>query len=159
MGCDIHLFAEKRFYNHDKSRSAWVNVDKWTYNKDYYLYPEWRGDGEKIMHINCDDRFYTDGRNYNLFCALAGVRNYFENPVVISPPKGLPKDVSPVIRREKRRWGIDGHSHSWLSLRELLEFDWSAWGNTCDAFRDEVIPKLQALGGPDDARIVFWFDN
>ena len=156
MGCDIHLYAEKR------QEGKWVTADKWTDNPDY---PEdsknpkqvdggWRG--------NTNDRFYTDGRNYNLFSALAGVRNYIFDgePPMVSPPKGLPEDCCEEIKLEREGWGSDGHSDSYLTLKELEAFDWSSYGATCDDFRKEVIPKMKLLADNlEDVRIVFWFDN
>jgi hypothetical protein len=45
-------------------------------------------------------------------------------------------------------------------LKELKEFDWSDYGDTVKAFRDEVIPKMEAVNVPDDhVRIIYFFDN
>lgn len=64
-----------------------------------------------------EDLFYLY-RNYALFGALAGVRvNY--KPIVW--PRGLPKDLSSYIKDQEKRWGIDAHTKSWLSLRELSD--------------------------------------
>lgn len=55
-------------------------------------------------------------RNYDVFGFLANVRNYAHSPV-ISEPRGLPEGA----------WGDDHsdfHSHSWLSLAELLDYDY-----------------------------------
>lgn len=74
------------------------------------------------------------GRNYALFAILADVHNSFGFAGVptgtgyrpISPPRGLPGDVSPEVWRASRDEGGDpwGYGHSWLTLRELLEYDW-----------------------------------
>lgn len=61
------------------------------------------------------------GRDYALFGVLAGVRDYYDNGK-IDDPRGLPDDVSKKIKKEAKRWGDDGHSHSWLLASEL--FDW-----------------------------------
>jgi hypothetical protein len=63
------------------------------------------------------------GRNYYLFGILAGVRNGLITP--IAEPKGLPKDVSKPIKELSERWNGDGHSHTWLSLKELLDYNWT----------------------------------
>lgn len=122
MGCDIHLFVEKRFFRYNdknKKDGVWVNADKWSINEYHYLYPD---DKESRLHVDRDDCFYT-GRNYNLFAILANVRNDY-GFIPISMPKGLPDDISPEIKAEANFYGADGHSHSWLTLKELLEYDW-----------------------------------
>jgi len=159
MGCDIHLYIEKRFYRHDdKENGKWVSMDKLSENHYSYLYPD---DKEPYLQIKTEDQFYTYGRNYNLFCALAGARswNFVNDPPMVSPPKGMPKDACKLVKKLKREYGSDGHTHSWLTLRELLQFDWTPYGNTCDSFRNDTMKKMEALGEPHDVRIVFWFDN
>ena len=61
-------------------------------------------------------------RNYFLFELLAGVRSYVGLKPIASP-RGIPKDVSESTRESCNEWGEDGHTPSWLSLEELLEFD------------------------------------
>jgi len=100
MGCDIHLYVEKF-------------------------------DGKKWVHIQEDvmenddvpiELSFFDTRSYSLFAILANVRNNGNfNP--ISEPKGLPEDCSESIRNVQD-WR-DGHSHSWLTLKEIFEFDWT----------------------------------
>jgi len=73
-----------------------------------------------------------DERCYNTFAILAGVRNgrgfagckTGEGFSPISSPKGIPSDASREYRDEAKRWNGDGHSHSYLTLKELLEYDW-----------------------------------
>ncbi|MFD2921995.1 hypothetical protein ACFS6H_19905 [Terrimonas rubra] len=163
MGCDIHLYAEvrKRKTLLDKLQfwkpKKWVNIDKWTKNK-YYGEDKW----EPEFKIESNNQFYTGGRNYNLFSALCGVRNYYFEPVpkMITPPKGMPKNVSEIVKKEIERYGSDGHSHSWNTLEELLSFDWSEYGESCDKFLKEVLPKMKAQNvSPKDVRIVYFFDN
>jgi hypothetical protein len=115
MGCDIHFYVEK------KSKGKWVSADTFVAEKD----------GEHTYYSQKDE-FY-DGRNYNLFAILADVRNGRGfagcktgdgfNP--ISQPKGLPDDVSKETQRAAEGMGADGHSHSWFTLRELLDYDWT----------------------------------
>ncbi len=99
MGCDIHLNVE------EKIKEQWEFIG---------------GD------------FYS-GRNYNLFAILANVRNGSGfarcdtgDPLnYIDEPRGLPANVSGDIREESDHWSCDGHSHSYFSLVELLNFDWT----------------------------------
>jgi hypothetical protein len=105
MGCDIHVYVEKRV------DGQWRAADK---------YSDEDGIGPDVSY---DDRVYV-GRNYRLFSVLAGVRKHDMLPV-IAEPRDLPEDVSPEVRAASDSWGVDGHSHSWLTLRELLDFDWT----------------------------------
>jgi hypothetical protein len=105
MGCDIHIYVER------KIEGKWVSADHWATDPDGYT--------DAVNPI-------YDGRNYRLFAILANVRNYsraWYNP--ISEPKGLPDDVShEVSEQANERWSTDGHSHSFFTLAEIKAFDW-----------------------------------
>lgn len=123
MGCDIHLYVERRV------DGKWMTADKWSKNKYHEKYPE---DNEPEMCIEWEDRFYS-GRNYNLFAILAGVRNgrgfagckTGEGFVPISEPRGVPDDACPEYKAEVDRWDGDGHSHSYFTVAELMAYDWN----------------------------------
>lgn len=119
MGCDIHVHVERL----DSDGS-------WAYQEppeiELYYYP-------KSMAKPCMGRYWYWGRNYTLFSLLAGVRNGIESfygPATghyltpMSLPRGIPDDVSPELRQEYDDWDLDGHSHSWFTLRELMLFDY-----------------------------------
>lgn len=118
MGCDIHFFVEKRV------EGKWVSADKWEIDKD--------DDEPRQPRVPWEQSFYHS-RNYNLFAILADVRNgrgfagvkTGEGFNPISPPRGLPDDVSPEVGKEAVRWAGDGHSHSFLTVEELLDYDWT----------------------------------
>lgn len=118
MGCDIHLYVEK------KVKGKWVPCDIW--GKDKY----WE-EGEPLLSVDYDDYFYN-GRNYSLFAILADVRNNYgfvgcdggEKFNIIAKPKGLPNNISSNVKRMAESWGSDDHSHSWFTLKELRDFDW-----------------------------------
>lgn len=65
------------------------------------------------------------GRRYELFALMANVRFYpelMDGQQPLSPPRGLPLGVSPIIARKKLSWNAaPPHSTSWLSLEELKE--------------------------------------
>jgi hypothetical protein len=112
MGCDIHLFTErKRSINNEQK---WVNVDNWKLNP---YYAEDDTDEECQYTLNSAYRH----RNYALFSILANVRNDSENKP-ISEPRGLPEDISEVVKSESDRWDGDGHSHSFFTMKELYEY-------------------------------------
>lgn len=104
MGCDIHVLLEKQ-----DSKNNWRNVDYWQYN--YYE------DEPKFDLIE----FYWH-RNYELFTVLANVRNYDDIVNYISEPKGIPDNCSKETQDYIDRWGCDGHSHSYYTLKELYDY-------------------------------------
>ena len=111
MGCDIHLYVEVR------ENGEWKSADRW------YNNPE---------ESSLTEEFY-DGRNYDLFGILANVRNgrgfagikTGEGFNPISEPRGLPPDVSSLVKAVSDRWNGDGHSHSYFTVAELLAYDWT----------------------------------
>jgi hypothetical protein len=159
MGCDIHLYVERR------TDSGWEHVPDHS--------DDWR-----------DTANWYSTRNYNLFAILADVRNGHgfagiktgDGFIPIDYPRGLPADVSTKVDAECVEWGIDGHSHSHLTIAEILAFDWDQsttlatpvggdvrrpyyrcasddwWGTVMRAAR-------LSKGSLDDVRFVFWFDN
>jgi hypothetical protein len=78
------------------------------------------------------DEFY-EGRNYDLFAILANVRNGrgFAGCVTgdgfnsMTDDRGIPDDVSAEGRAYLERYGDDGHSHTFMTLQEILEYDWN----------------------------------
>lgn len=124
MGCDIHLYVEKR-----DALGQWQSADTWEPN------PYYEGDddeGEPQMVIPYGTRFY-DGRNYGLFAILADVRNGVgfagiktgDGYQPIAQPRGLPNDMSAEVAADAQRWESDGHSYSWFMLQDLLDYDWT----------------------------------
>lgn len=119
MGCDIHCYAEKR------TADGWdqlVGFESEYYDPDHEYFSQ--------------DRFKTSphplcGRNYTLFAAMANVRNgrgfagcdIGDRVEPIAMPRGLPPDVCGEIKEEAEYWGGDGHSHSWLTAREIADHD------------------------------------
>lgn len=122
MGCDIHNHIEykKNIYIGDNSEGKPVYEERWICG-DYFkvnpYYNKWENDSEKPFELV---RFCED-RNYGLFSLLADVRNYSNNKP-ISEPKGLPNDLSNEVIEDAEHWGLDGHSHSFFTLKELLDY-------------------------------------
>lgn len=122
-----------------------------------------------------------DCRSYGIFGFLADVRNYSDVPP-IAVPRGIPPDASKDVKADSDGWDTDGHTHSWLSMDELLTFDYdqpvedrrvTINGNGgCTAqpgegrmttYREflgkwyfDELERLKELGAE---RVVFWFDN
>lgn len=136
--------------------------------KNSYLEQEYQSDKESTYKYESPEvlGWLYDNRNYDVFAILADVRNgrgfagvkTGEGFVPISEPKGLPSNVSEEVKKESDYWEGDGHSHSYLTLQDLLTYDWhgqktkkagmvtkiSYYETACD-FVDEVIPALKKL--------------
>lgn len=119
---------------------------------DIHGWVEVKKDDKWIAVQEIEDR----SRNYKRFAALAGVRG--EGP----EPRGIPHDVSDTVRYHIEYWGVDGHSHSQMSLRDAakvwLETDWAP------NYHKKRYPILAYIGiasddCTEDFRVVFWFDN
>ena len=105
-----------------------------------------------------------DGRNYELFGVLAGVRSNEFNP--IDYPRGLPEDVNEEIKNEHQEWDVDAHSATYYTLDELLDSKYRKMsvGELVELglkyfFRDVLDTCLKLTDNPSDFRLVFWFDN
>lgn len=148
MGCDIHLFLESQ-----QSDGTWESCDVW----EPLMYDGKVRWGEPRRAL----RTYTHGRNYNLFAALAGARkwHFLDCSPPASPPKGVPEDMSIPVSDYYKLGEGNWHTPSWLTTEEILSYDFSQWGDTCNEFLSEVVPKMQEIDRYGKARIVFWFDN
>ncbi len=98
MGCDIHMFLERK-RSTDK---------KWQLDSHHEVYTE-------------DDETRTSevysGRSYELFGHLAGVR-YMANKVI---PKGIPKNASKGFKIACAQLEEDTHSHSYISIERYAK--------------------------------------
>jgi hypothetical protein len=160
MGCDIHWFSETK------------KDGKWQCDQ-FGLLADVREGGEEgdLMYF---DNFFDEERDYWLFGLLADVRASF--PWNISA-MGLPNDVSPEVREQADEWGVDGHSHSFLTRSalknklvelqlaraELLiaprgQHDVQAADHLIKRLTN-IISNLSSSVADEDQRIVFWFDS
>ena len=120
MGCDIHVHVEYKnnlFTGYDADNKPQYE-SKWICG-DYFHKNPYFGSGE-------DEKEWSlvglcDSRNYAMFSVLANVRNYGKTEY-IDEPRGLPKDVTEMVKEDADDWGVDGHSHSYLTLKELIDF-------------------------------------
>lgn len=93
MGCDIHMFVEHK-----------TNDEDWKIHKGHICEDRQTEDMFLLREVS------ATGRSYALFAELAGVRGHGPQA------KGLPADVSKEIIDTVDDWGVDGHSHSWITL-------------------------------------------
>lgn len=131
---------------------------------DIHTFVEVKHKGKWLLYNHPDV-----GRNYDLFEKMAGVRGDVKN--AISPPKGLPEDVSEATQLYYDYEEPDAHSESFLTLLEIgLLAKWygeQGYGNY--GFDSEFgylfgngFTDMDELTNPppiEDIRFVFWFDN
>jgi hypothetical protein len=161
MGCDIHVYLEKKKKINDVEQ--WVNIDHW--QKNPYFNMEGYEDERELEHVSA-----YQGRNYELFGILAGVRDNSMNP--IDDPRGLPDDISNETRKEYELWGRDAHTPTYFTLDELLDFyqkkpkhretlDYFLVGIK-ERFDNEFIftrNNKRNKECEEKFRVIFWFDN
>lgn len=150
MGCDIHMFVERR-----KRTGEWAEVGKVFKNPYYNPEKESTKDSDGYEWNPSFIRSPYRNRNYNLFAILADVRNgrgfagvkTGEGFNSIDDPRGLPDNVSKRIKNESDKWGEYGHSHSWLLLSELLNYDWGQITMLSGYVSLEEYKRLRKEGG------------
>lgn len=108
MGCDIHSFAEIRN----------CQTNKWEKVENHFSLDQF---GKKFYKTDKTDHPFN-WRSYSMFAFLADVRNY-DHCEPLSKPKGLPDDISDKVKDEYGE-GWDYHSASFLSVKELLDFNY-----------------------------------
>lgn len=149
MGCDIHMCCER----YSPGKKEWQNID---------FFEILDNDDERTL-LRSD---VYNGRDYNLFGALCGVR---QNPPkrLSFYPRGVPDNISKVTCEEIQKDLADAHSHSWNTLAELREFHDSYMPHTGPVrglikHIDEHIKRRYWYSpgiNDTDIRIVYWFDN
>lgn len=115
------------------------------------------------MHIECKKRCrwvlhsedIYDGRNYELFGILAGVRG---NITPISYPKGLPFDVTDEVKSLYESWEGCAHSASWITLDEIWDSLSDRHNHSLQLIALDII-RAKRDQQAEDVRIVFWFDS
>lgn len=107
MGCDIHGYLEVKNNNNE-----WICANFYQINRFF----EDEG-GIEFSIVNL-----LPSRNYTRFTQLCGVRDYTGSCIPISQPKGLPSDVCKEIKKESDYWGSYGHSHSYVTLKEVMDY-------------------------------------
>ncbi len=161
MGCDIHMYRERR-----------VNG-------------VWETDTLKEANDPADPTYYdfesgmrSGGRDYYLFAILSGVRSY--GPMSIAPPaedRGFPDDVTDINNDCKEQWDSDGHSHGYLDMAELSALiekyhqapvlheptardDFGYAHQVLCQLKENAHARGYFAGlEPEDCRILFFYDN
>lgn len=145
MGCDIHLTAEYR-----DASGVW-------HNDDLTTEPDKYGDTDPHhKNPNYGDQLYN-GRSYDLFSILANVRNGFgfagvktgDGLVPIAMPRGIPEDAAEMTKHYLNHYGVDGHSHSYHTVAELLAYDWTQVVNKTGVVGYRSLAEFKLRGKPE----------
>lgn len=143
MGCDIHMNVEVL------ESGEWRRLSTSTPQKRGD--PEPSGDNRRARFewewgesLEADGALIPlwDWRSYDTFAMLANVRNGYGFAgvrtgggfVPISEPRGIPDNASDEVKSESEQWGCDGHSHSWLLVEEVLDYDLDGQHTTVAGF-------------------------
>lgn len=159
MGCDIHMFCEER--KTINGTEKWVNADHWRLNPYHGMDEEEQK--YEVVEL-CGER------NYSLFTALCGVRDYTGKSPKISRPRGIPEDCTEEVKIANEYWGCDGHSHSYVTLRDVknfvkdnkpVRFSGLLTQAAADALdNDGVVPTFWCQGSSDKTMVFReWEDN
>ena len=159
MGCDIHIWAEVRgsdgrWYLHKAPQDK---LDVAIAERAGYGYED-EDEEEVTLRATMTASDLDTGRNYRLFGILANVRWYDEHRS-FGDKRGVPEDASSEYLSEIKGWGLDAHSASYISLKELLE--WAYWHEVAgtefwydDPVFNALIDKLkrELLGKTEEER-------
>jgi hypothetical protein len=173
MGCDIHLFIER------KHAGGWVpvNAPEHEGEVDYsqpYPWGAWTDPPNTMEQLAQEllplsERVparafeWAFGRNYDAFGRLSGVRR---DEVCYREPNGYPEDLSPQVR--ERLWDDDGHTPTHWTLEDLDEAHEHREKDDDQGYGIERISDLlQQMWRiakefnlpPSDVRMVCFYDN
>lgn len=162
MGCDIHIIAEKK--------SKWSDTNnKWEPILDPLFENKYYDPSHPVGAWNLKYTFqpYTT-RNYEVFSVLSNTRNG-RDIKPIDEPRGYPDDMHPVSKYLLDGYDFADHSFTWLSLEEVLAYDWSLPSiyPDCKSLADSGAELLESLDilkkyAEDEnceIRLVFGYDN
>lgn len=147
MGCDIHSYVEYR----NKDTGQWKMVR---------IYVPYRWEPERLRLVEP-----YNGRNYELFSMLAGVRGC---ATPIAEPRGIPQDASDGVLCEYEAAEGWTHTPSWFTLAELrvASKDKKTYNKDERSYLKGFISGIDFMLGASwhwvndiDVRVVFWFDN
>lgn len=132
MGIDVNMYVEVRsFLNKGKinEKKKWISADKWYHNKYFSLHKE---EDMAMFEVKDNDRIYNE-RNYILFSILGNTKDqsylnkYLCDDKIhpISLAKGMPFDISEPVKNVYSQESDISCDITWLTLKELLDFDWT----------------------------------
>ena len=153
MGCDVHMFTERK-----NRKDKWVSADNFTMDvefEDAYTTELVKDMGRIEI---CSDR------NYTLFGVLAGVRRDYDNHL---PIRGIPNDASELVKREYKVWECDAHTATWATVTELEQHQRQTDSHQLHLMLEDLEQHFKSRWNfivyddnyKNNCRIIFWFDN
>lgn len=165
MGCDIYTWFEIKVK--DKNRpEVWETLGNIFDNKGRYYIDELPtfidGEGYEV-NKRLTEHPYRE-RSYKLFSLLAGVRNGTGKDYIkpIFPPRGVPKDASLYYLARVKEFKGSGHSHSYITFKEMFMLDWDLDSEPIFDFVNTIqmyMTGLMEYSNLSDIRLVFFFYN
>lgn len=117
---------------------------------------------KKWVGIDTNRRFNPQNtaanRDYGFFTQLASVRGDSKRK-----PNGVPKNASDLSKLWIKQWGVDGHSHSHMSVEDFSSI-WKAYHlPNLDSYSRKY-PEGELFGldyeiDKGEYRVIFFFDN
>lgn len=104
-------------------------------------------------------RTINPGRNYMWFGIIAGVRG---GPDIGTASRGVPDDASGAYKDMVDEWGVDLHSHTWLTSNEVQKACEELNNRMVEAYNDpveSVYEEVPHLDDTVDQLIVGWGSN
>lgn len=115
MGTDIHVRVEYQPF-----------ADGEWHDGDFYRRNPYYGKDGHDDELEFEKEGVCEERDYFRFALLADVRNEDvsdrERIQPISRPRGVPTDCCAKVLDDIEQWRDDGHSHSYFTLKELMEW-------------------------------------
>lgn len=163
MGTDIHLLVQiqrdptwtpnGRGYWSTVHPPAWWPRDEYATKRIAELTTK-LPDGQAAEDLALVCRDWGEDRNYDLFGVLANVRNASGFAGVqrldtgwpsIAPDRGLPEDLDATDNEYEGKW-LGDHSHTWLTLEELLAYPWTTARNRVGVVTLEQFAERERTG-------------
>jgi hypothetical protein len=173
MGCDIHIVLECKWGD------KWVGTQLGYLSKkalDYTWEKYWEDDSVTAVKYDKPKyvKYLIGRRNYGFFNSLCGVRG--QGSEFGYTDRGLPDDASDMSEMLLSEDDPDLHSHSWLTIRELVPCLAAHWGTEGKKPEEYVFERMASPDGnlylatelvdeeinaenADEWRLVFAFDN
>lgn len=165
MGMDISIWAEV------KKDGKWIENDKRIFDDEYdpiSVVPfGWRSSSMAAI-LGEDVKWRLK------FIKIVEARGLPEDSEYLNTPLSAPEyyiysgynNGTAYTIKESYECDINNFGHSWILLKELLEFDYDQQcldgeGTHRDYLADRFfthLEQLKTLGAPEDVRIVFYFD-
>lgn len=111
-----------------------------------------------------DELPIPEERNYAIFNLLFGIKRSLFVKFPVSSFRGVPTYKKEKLEeREEKFDKMDYHSHTWLNVKDLVEYDFDLLainvleGSTWKSFIEKM-KELAKSYGNDGVRVVVWFD-